>query len=255
MIFEKLQYLKEQKTSFCLITLIKIKGSAPQQTGAKCIVTKDGLYFGTIGGGKLEAQTILTAQEIIQNNTETPLIKEWNLQRDIKMTCGGEVSLLFEYFNFNKWPIVIFGAGHVAQALVRTLENLDCNIQCFDNRDIWIEKFDGRKNCKLVNDMPSIVKDLHSNSYFICITQGHATDLPILEQIYKHHPCAPYVGAIGSAAKALTLKKELKERQVSEEFINKLHLPIGLPIGKSQPYEIAISITAQLLEQRDLYAK
>ena len=37
------------------------------------------------------------------------------------MTCGGVVKLLFEAYNFHDWRIVVFGAGHVAQALVRLL--------------------------------------------------------------------------------------------------------------------------------------
>ena len=44
---------------------------------------------------------------------------EWNLQRDVGMTCGGAVQLLLECYNLRRWHIVVFGAGHVAQALTR----------------------------------------------------------------------------------------------------------------------------------------
>ena len=55
-ILEKIQILKVDKIPFCLVTLVNVRGSAPQDMGAKMIVSKDGLLFGTIGGGKIKGQ-------------------------------------------------------------------------------------------------------------------------------------------------------------------------------------------------------
>jgi xanthine/CO dehydrogenase XdhC/CoxF family maturation factor len=43
--------------------------------------------------------------------------------RDIGMTCGGIVRVYFEAFNVTRWNIVVFGAGHVAHAVIDLLKS------------------------------------------------------------------------------------------------------------------------------------
>lgn len=250
MIFETASKLKSNGISFALITMIGVRGSAPQDLGAKCLVTSNGLEAGTVGGGKVEAHAIKHAQsQIKQNKIQLEKIK-WNLQTDIGMTCGGEVTFLFEYFSATSWPIVIFGAGHVAQALTTHLSLLSCQVTCIDERSEWLEKLSPKIAAIHSSSPEEIIKNLSSDSFFISMTKGHATDVPVLSAIAKHHPNSPYVGVIGSKTKGIRIKQELKELGVSDEFINKLVVPIGFPIGSNDPHEIAISIIAQLLEVR-----
>ena len=253
MIFEKASEFKNKSITFCMITMIKVRGSAPQDLGAKCIVTAQGLETGTVGGGKIEAYAIAHAQKCMKEEKFLPQTHTWNLQKDIGMTCGGEVSFLFEFFPAITWPIAIFGAGHVAQALTRTMANLPCQMTCIDDRKEWIDQLDNQANLTkiLTENPPSCVKDLRADSYFISMTQGHAKDLPVLIEIYKNFPQAKFVGVIGSETKGKKLKKELLENNVSQEFINKIHIPIGLNFGTNHPYEISISIVSQLLQYRD----
>ncbi len=56
---------------------------------------------------------------------------------------------------------------------------------------------------------------------------------------------------IGSKAKRSVLKRELLAEGISAAQIDSFHCPIGLPLGTNQPGEIAVSITAQLIQQRD----
>jgi xanthine dehydrogenase accessory factor len=83
------------------------------------------------------------------------------------------------------------------------------------------------------------------------MTMGHAHDVPILAEIAKHAPDCPYVGVIGSDIKGKRIRNDLKELGISPEFINKLRVPMGLPLGTNHPYEIAISIAAELIQVRD----
>jgi xanthine dehydrogenase accessory factor len=255
MIFDKASELKSNGTSFVMVTLLEVRGSAPQDPGAKCLVTDKGLYAGTIGGGKVEAAGIEFAQNIIKENVRNfvPKTITWNLQKDIGMTCGGECVFLFEYFPATRWPIVIFGAGHVSQALTRTLANLDCQITCIDPRGEWTDKLEKFSNLKIVTheDPKSLVKDLPSDAYYISMTKGHAFDTPILTEIFKYHPNAPYVGVIGSKVKGDKIKAELAEAGIESAQIEKLRVPIGLPLGENYPFEISISIAAELLQVRD----
>lgn len=242
--------LNEKGESFVMVTITAHRGSTPQDAGAKILVTKDGLYAGTVGGGKVEMAAITKAQDILKSETQMPpLSLVWNLQTEIGMSCGGEVSFLFEHFRANNWPIVIFGAGHVAQALSRVLSNLNCSITCIDPREEWLAKFDGVKVIQHP-DPKQLVASFDPKSFFLVMTMGHNYDLPILLEIAKTVPQAPYVGVIGSDIKAMKIRKELKDAGVEQAFIEKLKCPMGLDLGSNHPFEIAISISAQLLQIR-----
>ncbi len=251
MIWQKALDFEKAGVSFVLITMTAYRGSAPQDPGAKCIVTKNGLQAGTIGGGKVEAAAIDKAQELLRSDTKTtPISITWNLQKDIGMTCGGEASFLFEHFPGNSWPIALFGAGHISQALSRGLLKLNCQLTIIDHRQEWIDKLEGAKTLCLKNPKEAVSK-FTEKTFFISMTQGHAHDVPILFEIYKLFPNAPYIGVIGSKQKAIVVKKDLKELGVSQEFLDRLIIPLGLPIGSNDPEEISISIMAQLLQVRD----
>lgn len=250
-IWELCQKLTDEGTSFVMVTMTGSRGSAPQDPGAKIIVTKEGLKFGTVGGGKVEMAAIKKAQTILDCSSQLPPeYVTWNLQKDIGMSCGGEASFLYEHYHATSWPIVVFGAGHVAQAVTRILSKLNCQVTCVDSRPEWIEKLEGVKAIHHPN--PSeVVAQFHPKSFFMSMTMGHAHDVPILAAIAKHAPDCPYVGVIGSDVKGVKIRRELRELGVSDEFINKLRVPMGLPIGTNQPYEIAISIAAEVLQVRD----
>ncbi len=247
-----LQNLLEVGKSFVTVTLIDIRGSAPQIVGAKAIVTSEGLVAGTVGGGKIEHAAIKHAQSLLLQNEKPNEFVVWNLQTDIGMTCGGEVKMFFEMEKSTIWPIAVYGAGHVAQTLIRLLVQLNCHVTCIDSRADWIEKLPVHPKLKTwCVDTPSDTVALQpENTFFVLMSRGHATDLPVLAEILKSRE-APYVGVIGSAQKAAVLRRELKNVGVTADKILSFFCPIGLPLGNNTPAEIAISVVGQLIMKRD----
>ncbi len=250
--------LQAQGEPFVSVTLVDAVGSAPQNVGARILVTSTGLLCGTIGGGKVEAHCIRYAQGLLQQQAKSAFAyQEWNLQTDIGMTCGGLGRFFFEVFVKPRWHLAVFGAGHVAQALVPVLSTLDCQLWCIDSRQEWLDKLPTAANLQTIQaDQPADqVAHLPDDCLVISMTMGHAHDVPILEQIFlrqQQQPEAfPFVGVIGSHAKAGALKRDLKNRQLPPEQIAQIVCPVGLPLGNNQPAEIAISIAAQLLQVRD----
>ena len=118
----KVSELLEANRSFVTVTLVGMRGSAPQIAGAKAVVTSDGIQAGTVGGGKIEAESVKHAVQLLhqQNDKQICELVTWNLQTDIGMTCGGEVQLLFEVVLNDAWPITVFGAGHISQPVSYT---------------------------------------------------------------------------------------------------------------------------------------
>lgn len=251
-ILEHCLSLYEKREPFVVVTLFRVAGSAPAELGAKAVVTQNGLISGTIGGGKVELKIIEYCQSLLKESRGRVFSEDWNLQTDAGMTCGGEVSFLFESVRPVQWRIAVFGAGHVAQALVRVLITLDCFVQCIDPRAEWLEQLP--ESYRLENKLepvPSLVVDaLPNDTYVLVMTHGHAYDTPILEAVLGKPFAFPYVGVIGSEQKGKRIKAELLTKGILPERLEKLYCPMGLEIGTNSPGEIAISITAQLLQVR-----
>jgi len=241
---------------FVVVTVVDTSGSVPQDQGNKIVVTRSGLKFGTVGGGKVEARTIAEAQEMLLNaQSKNTKFVNWSLAKDIGMTCGGSVKMFLEVFNRCQWHIALFGAGHCAQALIGVLLNLNCRITCYDTRSQWLERMPPSDKLTTVvsSDLPAEIANLDGSQYVILMTMGHTTDMPILLQVLRQIEAKqfPYVGVIGSAAKAARLRRDIKEAGLAESLTNAFNCPMGLPVGSNDPQEIAISIVAQLLQVRD----
>jgi xanthine dehydrogenase accessory factor len=253
----KFKELTDQNKPYVVVTLLSTIGSAPQDPGAKMIVTNDGLYFGTVGGGKVEAKAIAKSIELIngQESVNFQFI-EWNLQKDVGMTCGGVVSLSFELSKTSAWEVVIFGAGHISQELIPLMMKLKCELTCIDGRKEWLDKLPVGPHLKKIHslNLPAEIDQLHDNSFVVLMTMGHSTDSPIMIEKFKKKKNFPFFGIIGSQSKRNALEKDLRENnlaQHSQDFV----CPIGLEIGDNSPIEIAFSIAAQLIEKKDAFFK
>ncbi|HET7433229.1 MAG TPA: xanthine dehydrogenase accessory protein XdhC [Thermoanaerobaculia bacterium] len=238
---------------FVAVTIVDTLGSTPQERGAKMLVTAEGRAFGTVGGGKIEMRALAEAQKLLADDT-LPKTRffQWNLNTDIGMTCGGTVRVYFEVFNVSRWNIVVFGAGHVAGAVIPLLLTLDCHVTCIDSRQEWLAKLpDSPKLTKRLSaDLPAEVKTLPDNAYVLLMTMGHSSDKPILLEILRTRTF-PYLGVIGSNAKAKRLKQDVEEAGLPDELKKAFFCPVGLDFGSSHPAEIAVSVAAQLLSKRD----
>jgi xanthine dehydrogenase accessory factor len=252
-IYEQLVGLENEGVPFVLVTLVDALGSTPQDAAAKMLVTAAGLYSGTVGGGKVEAAALKMAADILSKGDGKPRFVSWTLKGDVGMTCGGSVKFYFEpHFGAGAWSIAIIGAGHVAQALVPVLVPLPCRITVVDSRREWLERLPRSQNLTQIHsESPeSIVPTLPDDAYLLVMTMGHVTDRPVLRRALTERNF-PFIGVIGSDAKASMLRAELTSDGLSPEKAAGFHCPIGLDFGSNHPHEIAISIAAQLLSERD----
>jgi xanthine dehydrogenase accessory factor len=253
---ERLAELSQSGVPFVCVTMVQAQGSTPQDAGSKMLVTSVGLDTGTVGGGKVELKSIERARQMLAqpaNKTAPNELVEWNLKRDVGMTCGGSVKLFFETYNHSDWRIVVFGAGHVASAVVEALAPLECHVTCIDSRSEWLARIPNRPRLRKVPSAEprTLVAELPSDAFVICMTMGHASDRPILEEIFRQDRRFPFLGVIGSRAKRAVLLKELAAAGVPAIRVEEFHCPIGLELGTNQPGEIAISVVAQLIQVRD----
>ena len=252
--YEQLVALERAHEAFVLVTLVESLGSVPQDIGAKMLVTAGGRHCGTVGGGRVEARALTLAQEMLAKKTSAPRFVEWTLKGDVGMTCGGAVKFYFEPHAAGgaAWTIAIFGAGHIAQALVPVLAPLPCKLLVFDSRAEWLERLPRPRNLTstLLDDLAPATDALPTDAFLLCMTQGHTTDRPILHRALATKNF-PFIGVIGSDAKAAVLRRELIADGLAPALAEKFYCPAGLDFGTNHPHEIALSIAAQLVTERD----
>jgi xanthine dehydrogenase accessory factor len=251
--FATLNELMAAEVPLVTVTVVDTVGSVPQDRGAKMIVTADGLGFGTVGGGKVETKAIAEAQAMLRGEiAETTRFAQWNLNKDVGMTCGGIVKLYFEAIGGRRWQIVVFGAGHVSNALATLLVHFDCRLTVIDPRTEWLEKLPQSPKLTAIHEtnMPSRVAAIPDDAFVVLMSMGHTTDKPVLLEILRTRKF-PYLGVIGSNAKANILRRDVEEAGLAPEMQHAFHCPIGIDVGTNHPYEIALSVIAQMIQARD----
>ena len=146
---------------------------------------------------------------------------------------------------------VIFGAGHIARALVPLLRTINFRPVVFDDRPEYADPaaFPEAEAvlCGNFRDIAATI-DVTPEDYVIIMTSGHLHDLEAEEQMLRRETA--YVGVIGSRSKIAYVNQRLREAGISEEAIASVHTPIGTPIRAVTPEEIAVSIAGELIYER-----
>ena len=79
-----------------LVTILATEGSAPRRAGARMVVTEKSIA-GTIGGGRLEHQSMAQARAILALEAGSWRIQDYPLGPLLGQCCGGRVRLLVEH--------------------------------------------------------------------------------------------------------------------------------------------------------------
>lgn len=147
--------------------------------------------------------------------------------------------------------VYLFGGGHVGQALVPVLARLDFRVTVYDSRpQIANAARFPEADAIILGTYDDIFSSicLTEEDYAILMTPEHDSDFSLLAQLLTKK--LSYVGCIGSRHKIAKTRARLLASGFSEEAINTVHSPIGLPIGAQTPQELAISIAAELIAHR-----
>ena len=146
--------------------------------------------------------------------------------------------------------LIIAGGGHVALALAKMAALLEYDITVIDDREEFANaaRFPGAR--VIADDIPATLTRLDPgwNAFIVVATRGHKLDAQSLRAAVGTH--ARYVGLLGSQRKTVLIEKMLREEGVGEERLRAVHAPIGLDLGGRTPAEIALSVLAELGQER-----
>ncbi|GAA3707453.1 xanthine dehydrogenase accessory protein XdhC [Oceanisphaera sediminis] len=238
----------ERKGEPCvLVTVVEHKGSTPRDSGTKMLVTEQGCYA-TIGGGHLEYKALKLARDMLLQGEQQMKVERFNLGASLGQCCGGMATIMLEPVVRARHHLVLFGAGHVAKALVHILATLPFRITWIDEREDEFPTELPAGASKLVSDDPvAEIDGQPAGSFYLVMTHNHQLDLELCARILKRGD-ARYFGVIGSRTKRKRFDYKLKERGFDEAALARMICPIGLPevIGK-HPAEIAVSVAGELI--------
>lgn len=142
--------------------------------------------------------------------------------------------------------LLIIGAGQLSQFLAQIAVGLEYQVTVCDPREEYRGSW-SLPGVRVVHTMPDdevLAMRLDSRSAVVALTHDPKLDDMALMEALKTD--AFYVGAIGSRVNNARRRERLRELDLTDEQIARLHGPIGIYIGSKTPYEIAVSILAEL---------
>ncbi|MEM1045082.1 MAG: xanthine dehydrogenase accessory protein XdhC [Pseudomonadota bacterium] len=159
-----------------------------------------------------------------------------------------EGAVLIEQFGIDRRPVFLFGAGHVARALVLALAPLPFAVTWIDNRaDAFPSHVPTNTRPCRVADLVAELPKAGPGTFVLVMTHDHALDQTLVEAALGADRF-PYVGLIGSRTKRARFIRRLKMAGLPDEALDRMVCPIGIGgIASKAPAAIAASVAAQLL--------
>ena len=162
-------------------------------------------------------------------------------------------SFILEEKTGYKHLLHIIGGGHCAMALSRIMQHMDFLIHVYDEREGLNTMND---NCYAHHKtiVPAYEK-LHTfiqggnNVYVVIMTFGYRTDDIALKALLGK--TFRYIGMLGSKKKVEKMFEGYKAGNIDTSILERIHAPIGVPIKSQTADEIAVSIAAELIAEKN----
>lgn len=147
--------------------------------------------------------------------------------------------------------VLLYGAGHVAVETAVLLSHLGFACVVLDDRPDFArpERFPGVAEVRC-RDLERLgPEDLPGPADCVLLmSRSHGLDLTLLRAILPAEPA--FLGVLGSRKKGAFLRTALMAEGFSQAALDRITLPVGLPLGGETPAEIALSVAAQLVSLR-----
>jgi xanthine dehydrogenase accessory factor len=242
----------DQGKPAALCTVVNTKGAVPRHAGTKMIVYSDGSITGTVGGGEVEKLVLNEALDsLIDGKTRFLNYDLIDIERGDPGVCGGSLSVFVEPY-LRKPTVVVIGAGHVGKSVVHLAKWLGFRVVLSDDRaDLCNPETVPGADEYLpirIGELPERIEIDHQ-TYFVLVTRGVDVDVEGIPVLLKTQ--AAYIGLIGSQRRWGHTQEKLQAAGISKEELKRIKSPIGLAINAETPDEIAVSIMAEIITQRN----
>ena len=145
-----------------------------------------------------------------------------------------------------RYRMLVIGAGQLSRYLCHIAVGLDYQVTVCDPREEYTDEWD-IPGTRIVRTMPDdTVLDMKLDERCAVIALTHDPKLDDLALMEALKTPAFYVGALGSRRNNAARRERLKEFDLNDTELARLHGPVGIYIGSRTPPEIAVSILAEV---------
>jgi xanthine dehydrogenase accessory factor len=220
-----------------LATLLHTAGDKLAPAG-KLAIESDGHVTGSLGDPALDAKATAVTTEALRRGTA----------KTVRLDDGHE--LLVEPI-LARPRLIVVGGGHVGLALAKQAALLDYAVTVIEDRAEFAQRdrfqgIDEILNADMVQALETM--PIGWNSFIVVATRGHKLDAHCLRAAVRSD--ARYIGLLGSRRKTILIARMLRDEGVPEERIRAVHAPVGLDLGGRTPAEIALSVLAEISQER-----
>ncbi|HEX8856370.1 MAG TPA: XdhC family protein [Thermoleophilaceae bacterium] len=225
--------LSAERVPFVVATVVRAQRPTSVRAGDSAIVLGDGTIEGFVGGACAETSVRLHALRVLE--TGEPLLlkivpeggeaatEEGAVVERNPCLSGGALELFLE----PRVPaprIAVVGETPIGFALARVGEEVGFDVEV------------GASGPELGDQVALVVA-----------SHGREEDAALAAALTAR---VPYVGLVASRRRGEAVIESLRQAGVGEEDLGRLHTPAGLAIGAETPAEIALSILAEIVAER-----
>ena len=252
-ILETIVDLRRRRQPFAIATVVRAERPTSSKPGDKAIIAPDGTLTGWIGGSCAHDIVVRNALESLEVGSPRFLtlsgasLAETKRQGviDVPMQCysGGVLDVFIEP-NLPQAQLVVVGYETVARALVRIARTLSFHVTVVDP---LATRANVPEADEIVNELKLTSLALSGEAFIVIATHGRY-DEEALEQ--AAHTGASYIALVSSPKRAGVILQQLRDRGLSEDALSRIKAPAGLNIGAMGSAEIALSIVAEIVQER-----
>ena len=264
-----------------LASVLDTRGATPRKGGSRMLIGASGT-FGSVGGGMAEAQVIAAAHNVLHDAGRSGEVEiDLSGRQGAAGICGGRMRI-----GLRRWyggddglraasiaetlaagrdltlgcddlgggepqPIqpdprlLIVGAGHCGLALHDFANLLDFDLWAYDERSEELAKFNHATRLCGPIDLVSSALDTQRELFAVLLNRDFHCDIAALRALCQRPP--RFIGMMGSAKRIDEVRAALPEHAAA---LARLRAPVGIDIDAQTPHEIAVSILAELIQQR-----
>ncbi len=247
--------LQQNERTVLLMRQHHDKEHANNQSGMICSGSQLNAFIPLTNADKLTIEKIISAkkQSIQLSPKGIQLVDEPATGLQYK-TDTDPIAIGWLYSEaINQQPVIhIIGGGHVGLALSELMHYLGFYIKLYDDRPelntIAANSFAHEKHIVNYDSIAGHFINIE-NEYVVIMTIGYRTDKIVLKQFLDKSFF--YLGLLGSDHKIKMLLHELEAEGVSSQSLKKIYTPIGINIFSKTTKEIAVSIAAEIIREKN----
>jgi xanthine dehydrogenase accessory factor len=234
-IFSRWRRMLDEREKGCLVTIV-MGSEGTLDRFSHCLATASGEMIGAFPLSSIEKDKVLSAA-VGSTSVQT-------------LAVDGAFVVLEPAVRVS--AVYLFGAGHVSRSTAAMAVMVGFRVLVSDDREEFANRrrFPDTHEIRVLESFDRSFSELSIGraDFIVILTRGHLHDKTVLAQALKTK--AGYIGMIGSRKKRNAIYGALLKEGFSQADIDRVHSPIGLSIGAETPEEIAVSITAEMIQCR-----